>query len=186
MLRYEVYHNNHIRSLFISKFFYFSRSEIMKLKSIRVSIIGQFTSFPVIVLFLYFLTGCWPVVKNLTKRNRSGVLISKLRALSTIIDSGRIFLMLNKFVSVYLPAIESWAYKPSMLIFFKKSNGFFSLRLRSLFYIFFELDFLLNFSFTFLKVLTASWVMEIFFDSSSRNVLEQQAFLRTFMVPTAF
>jgi len=155
MLRYEVYYNNHIRSLFISKFFYFSRAEIMCVNAVRVSVIGQITSFPVIVLFLYFLTGSWPVVRNLTKRSRSGTLVSRLQALSTVSNTSQIFLMFSKFISIYLPAIEGWAYRPSMLVFFKKSNGFFSLRLKSLFYIFFELDFLLNFSFTFLKVLTA-------------------------------
>lgn len=57
MLQNEVYFNNHIRSLFISKFFYFSRFDIIKVSSVRVSILGQLTSFPIIVLFLYFLTG---------------------------------------------------------------------------------------------------------------------------------
>ena len=57
MLQNEVYFNNHIRSLFISKFFYFSRFDIIKVRSIRVSILGQLASFPVIVLFLYFMTG---------------------------------------------------------------------------------------------------------------------------------
>ena len=183
MLQHEVYFNNHIKSLFISKFFYFSRSEILKLKSIRVSILGQVSNFPIIVLFLYLLTGFWPKVRNLTKRARNGTIVSRLEASSLFTDTSFVFMFLYKFVNVYLPSVESWAYKTNMLVFCKKNMGFFSLKLRSLFYIFFELDFLLNFSFTFLKVLTSDWLMEIFFETTSTRTVEQQSFLRFFMFP---
>lgn len=143
----------HLRSLFISKFFYQKHDDIAAIRALRLSFVGAVAGFN--VLFLIFLTiwGTLPRVSRVTLRLRGGSLRTLIIIYADISDQKLIFTQISKLTAIYLPALEPIALFPGFYRGFTTKNHTW-FRFFNLFYVFFELDFIFNYAFTLLKVFT--------------------------------
>jgi hypothetical protein len=179
----SAYYYLHTRSLFISKFNYFRRFEIVRLSQLKVILSGSGAGFILMCLFFFLCFGVLPEVRYLSLRTYAGAEEKSLVFCSyKFFSSGLIFKRLLALSFFYFGLLEN-SERLHKLFVFTVSSSFTSIRVNSIFYIFLELEYLVNYAYTFLKLVTSSWVLIIKLSNLGATHLERTTLLRTLLFP---
>ena len=112
MSRLKFYYETHLKSLYISKFFFKSRFFLNKtsLKSLLIKLKfykKDISSLDLKWLFFFLITGQWPIIK-IKYESLRGKKIIKLDNFQTILRKNAKFVFLDKLILLNLVNLENW------------------------------------------------------------------------------
>lgn len=140
--------------MFISKFNYNFRGKVLRLRVLTILLGGPLSSFSMMLLFFFLVFGVLPEIFHVELRFFGGGQKSLAFCHYTFRDNYALTI-LHSFIVTYFFFLES---SEDLKRLFSCTSFQLApvLSMRKLFYIFFELDFLFNFAFTFLKLFTST------------------------------
>lgn len=177
MSRLKFYYETHLKSLYISKFFFKSRFFLNKtsLKSLLIKLKfykKDISSLDLKWLFFFFITGQWPIIK-IKYESLRGKKIIKLDNFQTILRKNAKFVFLDKLILLNLVNLENWikTQKKFELLNYYNKNIYQNIFILNELSIFWEFEFLLRSRLKVIKKETEEsfLLINFFFNSEDQN-----------------